>query len=201
LKSDHDFRFYYNYDDRNSVVARGFFGMAAPLKNLSSIPFEKSYFVGGSNGIRAWQARSLGLGSFRDTVNLKSFNNIGDIKLEFNLEYRFKLTQTIQPALFIDMGNIWLFKPDISRPNANFDLSRFYSEMAVGAGGGLRLDFDFFIVRFDIGVPIKDPQKIKGERWIWESKEEYNQYVNRYFGPGNNYKTKAVVNFGIGFPF
>jgi outer membrane protein assembly factor BamA len=168
---------------------------------LESIPFEKSYFVGGSNGIRAWQARTLGVGSYRDTNNVVSFNNIGDIKLEFNLEYRFKINKKIQPAFFLDAGNIWLLNEDPSRPNAQFNPDRFYKEIAVGAGAGLRLDFDFFIVRLDVGVPLKDPQKIEGERWAWQPKDEYNAFVAKYFNNTSGYKVKSVVNFGIGFPF
>jgi outer membrane protein assembly factor BamA len=201
LKSDHDLRLYFSKDTRNSVVFRGFAGCAIPLKNLASIPFEKSYFVGGSNGIRAWQARTLGVGSYRDTINAVSFNNIGDIKLEFNLEYRFKINKKIQPAFFIDAGNIWLFNEDPSRPNAQFNPDRFYKEIAVGAGVGLRLDFDFFIVRLDAGIPLKDPQKIEGERWAWQPKNEYNAFVAKYFNNTEGYKLKSVVNFGIGFPF
>jgi outer membrane translocation and assembly module TamA len=201
LKSDHDIRLYFSADPRNTVVLRAFGGCAMPLKNLESIPFEKSYFVGGSNGIRAWQARTLGVGSYRDTINAISFNNIGDIKLEFNLEYRFKINKKIQPAFFVDAGNIWLFREDTSRPNAQFDPNRFYKEIAVGAGAGLRLDFDFFIVRLDAGIPLKDPQKIEGERWAWQKKNEYNAFVSHYFGNDTGYNLKPVVNFGIGFPF
>ncbi len=201
LKSDHDIRLYFSKDTRNSVVFRAFTGCAIPLKNLESIPFEKSYFVGGSNGIRAWQARTLGVGSYRDTNNVVSFNNIGDIKLEFNLEYRFKINKKIQPAFFLDAGNIWLLNEDPSRPNAQFNPDRFYKEIAVGAGAGLRLDFDFFIVRLDVGVPLKDPQKIEGERWAWQPKDEYNAFVAKYFNNTSGYKVKSVVNFGIGFPF
>ncbi len=201
LKTDHDFRLYYSRDNRNTAVVRSFIGCAMPLKNLESIPFEKSYFVGGSNGIRAWQARTLGVGAFRDTINAVSFNNIGDIKLEFNAEYRFKLTKKIQPAFFIDAGNIWLFNQDLSRPNAEFKWNRFLSEFAIGAGAGIRLDFDYFIIRLDAGFPIKDPQKAVGERWTWQPKSQYNDFREKYFGITDEYKLKGILNFGIGFPF
>ena len=201
LKSDHDIRLYFSKDSRNTIAVRGFAGCAMPLKNLESIPFEKSYFVGGSNGIRSWQARTLGVGGYRDSINQVSFNNIGDIKLEFNVEYRFKINQKIQPAFFIDAGNIWLFNNDKQRPNAQFAPDRFYKEIAVGAGAGLRLDFDYFIVRLDFGVPLKDPQKIEGERWAWQPKTEYNAFVKKHFENDTGYKLKGVVNFGIGLPF
>ncbi|MEN9334416.1 MAG: hypothetical protein RLY35_1596 [Bacteroidota bacterium] len=201
IKTDHDLRVYYSKDTRNTIVLRSFVGCAMPLKNLESIPFEKSYFVGGSNGIRAWQARTLGVGAYRDTINTISFNNIGDIKLEFNAEYRFKITKKFQPAFFIDAGNIWLFNQDPSRPNAEFQWGRFMSEIAIGAGAGMRLDFDYFIIRLDAGFPVKDPQKAVGERWAWQPKTQYNAFRSEYFGVNESYKLKGILNFGIGFPF
>jgi outer membrane protein assembly factor BamA len=201
VKTEHDIRIFFSADERNTIVNRAFIGVAAPLKNLESLPFEKSYFVGGSNGIRAWQARTLGLGSFQDTINQISFNNIGDIKLEYNFEYRFKITKKLQPALFVDAGNIWLMRNDPSRPNSQFDFKHFYREIAIGAGGGMRFDFDFFIVRLDMGFPLKDPQKVEGERWAWQPKTQYNQFVKKYFNDDQGYRFKGVLNFGIGFPF
>ncbi len=201
LKTEHDFRTYFNFDERNTFVNRIFIGVAKPLKNLESIPFEKSYFVGGSNGIRAWQARTLGVGSFQDTINQTSFNNIGDIKLEYNFEYRFKISKKFQPALFVDAGNIWLMNADPLRPNSQFDFGRFYKEIAIGAGGGMRFDFDFFVVRLDMGFPLKDPQKEEGERWAWQPKTAYNAFVKKYFDDTKGYQFKGVLNFGIGFPF
>ncbi len=202
VKTDHDFRYYLNTNERNSFVLRAYGGIGVPLKNLNVLPFEKSFFSGGANGIRAWQARTLGPGSYRDSTAVRTFNNIGDIKLEFNFEYRFKLTQMLQAALFIDAGNIWLLTPDAVRTGAEFKLDRFASEIAVGAGVGLRVDFDFFLVRLDMGVPLKDPQKIQGERWLWQPKTEYLQHLNRISdsNPGN-YHARPVLNLGIGFPF
>jgi outer membrane protein assembly factor BamA len=121
--------------------------------------------------------------------------------LEFNAEYRFKITKKFQPAFFVDAGNIWLFKQDISRPNAEFKWERFLSEVAIGAGSGMRLDFDYFIIRLDAGFPIRDPQKAKGERWSWQPKTQYNIFREKYFGITEDYKLKGILNFGIGFPF
>ncbi|MCC6600437.1 MAG: BamA/TamA family outer membrane protein, partial [Crocinitomicaceae bacterium] len=199
LKTDHDLRYYFNSNDKNSFVARAYSGLGVPLKNLNVLPFEKSFFSGGANGLRAWQARTLGPGSYRDTTAVRTFNNIGDIKLEFNVEYRFKLTQMLNAAFFVDAGNIWLLNSDEVRSGAQFKFSRFASEIAVGAGAGLRLDFDFFLVRLDMGVPLKDPQKIQGERWIWQPKTEYLQYLNRISNTGQStYKNRPVLNLGIG---
>ena len=201
VKSDHDVRFYTQKDDRNKFAFRAFVGVGIPLKNLSSLPFEKSYFSGGANGLRAWQARTLGPGSFRDTTLVRSFNNIGDIKLEFNAEYRFKITQMFQAAFFIDAGNIWLANKDNSRPNAEFNKSRFYKEFALGTGVGLRFDFDFFIVRMDVGIPLRDPLKIDGEKWLWQGKNEYNGFLSDINNSPSSFKLQPVLNLGLGFPF
>ena len=201
VKSDHDVRFYTQSDDRNKFAFRAFVGVGIPLKNLSSLPFEKSYFGGGANGLRAWQARTLGPGSFRDTSVVRSFNNIGDIKLEFNAEYRFKITHMFQAAFFIDAGNIWLANKDNSRPNAEFEKTRFYKEFAIGTGAGLRFDFDFFIVRMDVGIPLRDPLKVDGEKWLWEGKDEYNAFLSRVNNSPTSFKLQPVLNLGLGFPF
>jgi outer membrane protein assembly factor BamA len=201
VKSDHDVRFYTQKDERNKFAFRAFVGVGIPLKNLSSLPFEKSYFSGGANGLRAWQARTLGPGSFRDTTLVRSFNNIGDIKLEFNAEYRFKITHMFQAAFFVDAGNIWLANKDNSRPNAEFDKSRFYKEFALGTGVGLRFDFDFFIVRMDVGIPLRDPLKIDGEKWLWQGKDEYNEFLTNVNNSPSSFKLQPVLNLGLGFPF
>ena len=194
VKSDHDVRFYTQKDDRNKFAFRAFVGVGIPLKNLSSLPFEKSYFSGGANGLRAWQARTLGPGSFRDTTLVRSFNNIGDIKLEFNAEYRFKITHMFQAAFFVDAGNIWLANKDNSRPNAEFDKNRFYKEFALGTGVGLRFDFDFFIVRMDIGIPLRDPLKVDGEKWLWQGKDEYNAFLSNVNNSPSTFKLQPVLN-------
>ncbi len=201
VKSDHDVRYYTQSDDRNKFAFRAFVGIGIPFKNLPSLPFEKSYFSGGANGLRAWQARTLGPGSFRDTSVVRSFNNIGDIKLEFNAEYRFKITHMFQAAFFIDAGNIWLANKDNSRPNAEFEKSRFYKEFAIGTGAGLRLDFDFFIVRMDVGIPLRDPLKVDGEKWLWQGKDEYNAFLTDVNNSPSSFKLQPVLNLGLGFPF
>ncbi len=201
VKSDHDVRFYTQSDERNKFAFRAFIGVGIPLKNLPSLPFEKSYFSGGANGLRAWQARTLGPGSFRDTSVVRSFNNIGDIKLEFNAEYRFKITHMLQAAFFVDAGNIWLANRDYSRPNAEFEKSRFYKEFAIGTGAGLRFDFDFFIVRMDVGIPLRDPLKVDGEKWLWQGKDEYNSFLSDINDSPASFKLQPVLNLGLGFPF
>lgn len=203
VKVDGDSRFYFNLNDKNTFVFRAMGGWGIAGKNLSVLPFEESFFAGGANGIRAWQARTLGPGSFRDTTVVRSFNNIGDVQLEFNFEYRFKLTQTFQAAFFVDAGNIWTYQKDASRPGADFSSDRFLSELAIGSGMGVRLDFEFFLVRFDLGLQIKDPLKIEGERWFWEPKTEFNDFLAKFSSDSSptRYRMNRVFNLGIGFPF
>jgi outer membrane protein assembly factor BamA len=201
LKTEHDFRYYTQRDAQNKFAFRGFLGVGMPFKNLNALPFEKSYFSGGANGIRAWQARTLGPGSYRDSTAIKSFNNIGDLKIEFNAEYRFSFTDMFQGAVFVDAGNIWLMNKNSSPLNADFQLNRFYKEFAIGAGLGARLDFDFFLIRLDMGIPIRNPIMIEGERWIWEPKTEFNQFLTHVNNSPSVFKPNLVFNLGIGFPF
>jgi outer membrane protein assembly factor BamA len=199
VKSELDLRLYRNINETNALAGRANFGWGLPLKNLSALPFEKSFFAGGSNSIRAWQARTLGPGSYRDTTAIRTFNNIGEIKIEFNLEYRFKMTQMFHGAWFLDMGNIWLQKPDPLRPGSDFNRKEWLSEVAVGTGFGIRLDFEFFLVRFDLGIQVKDPSKVKGERWMWEPKDQFKIFMEKLGGTPN--AIDATFNLGIGYPF
>ena len=201
-RAEIDYRRYWNYDEKNTVATRLGAGVGKPWENLGALPFEKSFFSGGANSVRAWQARSLGPGSFRDTTALVTYNNIGEVKLEGNIEYRFNVTPTFEGAIFIDAGNVWLLNPSAARPGAAWGRD-FYSEIAVGGGLGFRLDMDFFLIRLDLGMQLKDPAKIQGERWIWEPKDEYNEFVKGFYPEGGAPEYFPVVNFnlGIGYPF
>lgn len=180
VKSEFDLRLYH-VNDFSSIVERLSVGIGAPYGNLDVLPFEKSYFGGGSNGIRAWPARRLGPGSLSDSL-LNAVNQIGELKIEANLEYRFDITKLFEGAFFIDAGNIWILKEDAKRPNAEINLSRFYQDLAIGVGFGLRLDFSFFIFRFDLASPLKDPSKNNPKDYQIEIK-------------------KTTLNLGIGYPF
>ncbi len=203
LRGEGDFRFYSNVNNRNTFVLRGYGGVGIPRKNAITLPFEKSFFSGGANGLRAWQARTLGPGSSRDALLPQTFNNIGEIKLEGNFEYRFKFTPLLNWAFFVDAGNIWLLNKDSNRQGAEFKADRFLSEVAIGGGFGLRIDFDFFLVRLDVGVQLKDPAKVQGERWMWQPKDEYLAYLASTGNAVDRLKLRnsSVFNLGIGFPF
>ncbi len=183
LKYEIDFRRYLFAGEHNQFVFRTYQGLAFPLQNLGAVPFESSFFAGGANGIRAWQVRSLGPGSLPDSLNLR--DQFADIKLEFNIEYRFDIYRWFKGALFADAGNIWLVKPDKDRPQSNFDFRRFYKEIALGIGVGLRLDLNFFVIRLDLATPVHDPSEREGERWVLDR-----------FTPAD-----IEFQFGIGYPF
>ena len=167
LRFDNDARFYRRFHSKSNIVYRLAAGIGIPYGNLDVLPFEKSFFVGGANGLRAWRARSIGPGSYFDPYD--NFDKIGEIRIETNIEYRFDLITVLEGALFVDAGNIWLINEDSNRPGSGFS-GNFVDEIAIGAGAGARLDFDFFLIRFDLGLQVKDPSLPIGERWIWQPK-------------------------------
>ena len=188
VRLDADVRYNVIINDISSVVYRAFTGVGIPYGNSRAIPFEKQYFGGGANGIRAWQVRSLGPGSYDvpDTINF--INQTADIKLEANVEYRFKLFWVLEGALFMDAGNIWTFNDDASRQGARFRFNKFIDDMAVGTGTGFRFDFSFVTARIDMGVKLRDPAINAGSKWILAS---------RRFDFGDD----ITFVLGIGYPF
>jgi hypothetical protein len=184
VRTDFDVRYNYIFNTDRSIVYRGFVGIGIPYGNSKAIPFEKQYFGGGANSIRAWQVRSLGPGSY-DPPEASFLNQTADIKLEFNAEYRYKLFWILDGALFLDAGNIWTYNNDPARPGTQFSLKKFYKDFAIGTGTGFRFDFQFVIARVDIGMKLRDPRA--GEGWILGSRP----YTRKDF---------ALV-LGIGYPF
>ncbi len=188
VRSDIDFRYYWKLSQDNTLVGRFFAGAGIPYGNSEALPFEKKYFSGGANSIRAWQVRSLGPGSFHDPVDRTFPNRTADIKLEANLEYRFDMFWVLEGAMFLDAGNIWAINRSDRREGALFRFNRFYDEIAVGTGFGFRFDFNFFLFRIDTGLKLRDPIEPPGERWI---------HPNRGFSFSND----VTINIGIGYPF
>jgi len=205
LKTIHDFRYYRIHNEKMNTAYRLAGGVGVPLTNLNVLPFEKSFFGGGANNIRAWQARTLGPGSFRDPE--RNFDKIGDILIEGNIEYRFDLIKVLEGALFVDAGNIWNIRADQARPGIDFQVDRFLSEIAVGGGIGFRFNFDFFLIRIDAAVQMKDPSLDPGERWLFQGKDRYNEYIrqiNEDRPPQSQlspYEWRWNLNLGIGYPF
>jgi outer membrane protein assembly factor BamA len=202
LRADIDYRYYFNSNEINKVVVRIAGGIGLPLINFPSLPYERRFFSGGSNGIRAWRSRTLGPGSsITDSLQV-GFDQFGDGQLEGNLEYRFKLFKMLHGAVFVDAGNNWLRKPDITRKGGDFKLDRFYKEIAIGTGIGLRGDFSFFVLRLDLGIKVRDPQFADKDRWViehWFDKTWKQDYQVAHPKETKGYFT--VVNIGIGYPF
>ncbi|MGM0406455.1 MAG: BamA/TamA family outer membrane protein [Bacteroidota bacterium] len=187
VKFDGDFRYYNVLNESNNLVYRIFAGVGIPYGNSQSLPFEKMYFSGGANSIRAWNVRSLGPGSYSGKSRTRFPNQTGDLKFEANVEYRFKLFWLLEGALFVDVGNIWYLNSD-EFEGGLFRKDEFYKEIAVGSGFGTRLNFSFFILRVDLGVKLRDPALNDGERWI---------VGNRSL----NWQNDFTINIGIGYPF
>jgi outer membrane protein assembly factor BamA len=166
---------------------RGFAGVGYAYLNSAALPFEKQYFSGGANSIRAWQVKNLGPGSYDDPDETAYPNQTGDVKLEANMEYRFPLFWKLEAAVFLDVGNIWSLSPEDDRPGAGFKFNRFYKELAVGTGAGTRLVFNFFILRFDLGIPLRSPVQVEDSNWL----------------PGNAGISgrDLTFNIAIGYPF
>ncbi len=186
VKGDFEYSRSFIIDKFNSVVGRTFFGIGIPFGNFDVLPFEKKYFSGGANGIRAWPVRSLGPGTYKSSSDDYP-NQTADIKLEANLEYRFKLIAFIDGALFIDAGNIWAINEKDNRPGALFKFNSFYKQLAFGTGTGLRFDMSYFILRLDLGMKLRDPSEFDNRGWIIGGRQL----------TGNDFN----FTFAIGYPF
>lgn len=189
-RAEIDLRYYYTINKGNSIATRFDFGIGLPLWNATTLPFEKSFYLGGSNSMRAWNYRSLGPGSYYTVEEVEHDIRTGDIKLEMNLEFRGTIYKFIKYGIFVDAGNIWLSHKDEDMPNAEFSFKRFYKEIGFGTGVGLRLDFGFFILRLDAALPIYDPSQAPDRRWIGVKKTNngmswLNKPINFTFGIGH----------------
>ena len=195
LKLDFEFREYYRINQNptsgNRIVARLQAGVGLPYGNSSVLPYPKQYGIGGPNSVRAFAARGIGPGTYRPQTATESLNSfydqVGDLRFEGNVEYRQDLVPYLKGAVFLDAGNIWLVNPDPSRQtvdatgqpdgkNGQFKPNSFLKELAVGAGVGLRVDVQFFVIRFDYAIPLRAP----------------------YGTPTN---TTGRLNLAIGYPF
>lgn len=192
-KIENDFRFYHKFNEKTSLATRAIAGVAYPYGNSEYIPFSRQFFSGGSNSVRAFRARTLGPGSFdpRTIPEGFYFDQSGDVKLELNAEYRANLYKFLNVAVFADAGNIWLINDDPQRPGAKFS-KEFLSEIAVGAGVGLRLDFSILILRLDLAMPLRVPYYERGDRWTFDK-------IN--FGDSNWRRDNLILNIAIGYPF
>lgn len=197
LKFSTDFRRHITINETSGIATRLNFGIAYPYGKNKTLPYEKFFFAGGSNSIRAWPPRRLGPGSLEPQKNADgsfdySIEKPGEILIEANIEYRSKLIAFIDWAFFVDAGNVWEFYENPEFPGANFEFNRFYKEIAIGMGLGLRFNFSFLVIRFDYGIKMYDPARQEGDRWIGDNLSLFNLSGD----PG-----QAIWNIAIGYPF
>ena len=192
-----DYRYYRPLSSTQMIAFHTDAGIGSPFGSSTDLPFEKSFYVGGPNDIRAWHLRQLGPGSFTPqntaTGNLVSYDRAGDVKMENTLEYRFPFIGFIKSALFLDGGNVWLLHPESAWPGGQLpnSFNQFYQQYAVGTGVGFRLDFGYFIICLDLGLPLKDPSRPVYDGWI-----PYSLHAHDFLG-----QFQPVLNIGMGYPF
>lgn len=188
VKGDFDYTRMFRFDSRNNLAFHVGFGIAYPYGNSRVLPFEKRYFSGGANSVRGWSVRGLGPGKFKGTNGSIDFiNQTGDIKLDINLEFRSFLFWKIYGAVFVDAGNIWTLRYYEEQPGGQFDIKDFYKQIAVAYGVGLRLNFDFFILRFDMGMKAINP--------AYDTQQEHYAI----FHP--DFSRDFAFHFAVGLPF
>jgi len=158
VKGEIDYTYTRNLNSRNALSAHVGFGIAVPYGNSSMVPFEKRFYAGGANSVRGWGVRTLGPGAYDARNSVTDFiNQCGDIRLDLSLEYRAKLFWVFEGALFIDAGNIWTIRNYENQPGGEFKFNKFYKQIAAAYGVGLRMDFTYFLLRFDLGFKAHNP--------------------------------------------
>ena len=185
VKTDFNLTRYQIFDKNNRIVYHAGVGVALPYGNNNLIPFEKRYFSGGANSVRGWTAYQLGPGTFRSKGGYIDYNTqMGDIRIDLNMEYRTKLFWKLDGALFLDAGNVWTIREYDSQPGGVFRFSDFIGQLGVAYGGGIRADFSFFVLRLDLGLKLHNPALSRTESWRTKiTKDDY------------------AFNLAIGYPF
>lgn len=192
-KMENDFRHYLRLGRGLDLASRIIVGTGIPYGNSVEMPFIKQFFVGGTNSVRAFRARSVGPGTYNQEVEASSFlpDQSGDLKLELNTELRADLFSIVEGAVFVDAGNVWLWNENPNKPGAAIS-EDFLKELAVGTGIGLRFDLSFLILRTDLAFPIRKPFLPEGERWVFDQ-------IN--FGSSTWRRQNLIFNLAIGYPF
>ena len=188
VKFDFDFTKQIRFDTHNVLALHGAFGIAYPYGNSTVLPFEKRYFSGGANSVRGWGVRELGPGKFKGTDGRIDFiNQTGDMKLDLSAEYRTFLFWKFDGAAFIDAGNIWTLRSYAEQPGGQFKINEFYKQIAVAYGIGLRLNFGYFVLRFDMGMKAVNP--------AYENHKEHYAFLHPDFSRDFSF------HFAVGLPF
>ena len=186
VKSEADYSLTKVVNSRSSFAFHVGLGLAFPYGNSKMLPFEKRFYAGGANGVRGWNVRTLGPGKYEAQNAVSNFiNQCGDINLEMSMEYRAKLFWVFEGAFFIDAGNIWTIKDYENQFGGQFKFDEFYKQIALAYGVGLRLDFTYFLLRFDLGFKAHNPA---------ENQEEWPLFHPRW-------KRDTTLHFAVGYPF
>lgn len=192
-KMSFDGRSYLNLSDKSKIALRIFTGAARSYGNSSTLPYSKQFFSGGPNSLRAFSINSVGPGTYLQNTDINSFLQLGgDIKVEMNAEYRFDIYKYFKGALFVDAGNVWLQNSNSTGIGTPFAFSSFMNELAVGAGMGLRVDVSYFVLRFDLAMPLRKPWLQDNQRWVLNK-------IN--FAKSEWRSNNLVLNIAIGYPF
>jgi outer membrane protein assembly factor BamA len=229
-KAEIDLRFYHSFGGERQLIFRLNPGLGVPYANSTLLIFEKNFYAGGANDMRAWLPRTLGPGQFNratyysdtavaktkgaaDTLRtrLKYLDQWGEVKIMSNLEYRYKLADDffgskLKGAVFIDAGNIWRLTQQAHQPNVEFRFNNILQSSAMDIGTGLRFDVSFFVFRLDAAFKFKDPQFNGSDQWVlinhFDELFHTGSFKTAYkaANSGDNYNFMQL-NFGIGMPF
>lgn len=187
IRAELDYSGLYRFAGKHAIAYHGALAMVYPYGNSRILPVDLRYFSGGANSVRGWGVRGLGPGAMPERAGTSIFHQVGDIKLDLSSELRLRVARSWELAWFIDAGNIWTIYPYESQPQGEFRLDKFYKQIALASGVGLRWDFDFFLLRLDTGFKIYDPQaETSRNRWP----------IGR-----RSLRNIAAIHFAIGYPF
>lgn len=209
FKFDFDFRHYFVFDDNHQIAARLQFGLGIPYGNSTAMPFQKQYFIGGSNDVRGFNSYSVGPGSYPGTSTTDFYT--ADLKLETSIEYRFTVSKGLKGAIFVDAGNIWELKQNkdkdgnILKPGAQFEFDRFSKEIASSIGFGIRYDMEFLVFRVDVAHAMYDPSvgyKNPNYNDAVSGSQEFLSSPISHRWKLNQLRLKDLkLGIGIGYPF
>lgn len=186
VKAEVDYTLTHKFNPKHMIAFHVGGGLGVPYGNSTILPFEKRFYAGGANGVRGWSVRTLGPGTYAGNNSVNSFiNQCGDIRLDLSLEYRAKLFWVFELGAFVDAGNIWTIRNYENQPGGLFKFNTFWKEIAMAYGLGLRLDFTYFLLRFDLGM------------------KAYNPAMGEQHWPLThpNWKRDSAFHFSVGYPF
>lgn len=187
VKADVDYSYNAYITPNSRLVFHGALGVGVPYGNAPVLPFEERYYSGGANSVRGWGIRTLGPGTYKNSSgDIDFMKQSGDIKFDVNIEGRFKMFWKIEGALFIDAGNIWTIRDYKEQPGGYFQFDKFYQQIGLSYGAGIRLNFSYFILRLDMGIKLYDPSYEK-KKYRWRTSITWHDDV--------------AIHFAVGYPF